>query len=80
MSLSQSDIDNFHLFASQELPHCAPDSGLEDLLNKWQIQREQQEALASIRRGIADADAGRVHDIDTVDSQIRAKLGFPARR
>lgn len=80
MSLSQGDIDSFHVFASQELPHLGPNQGLEDIMKKWQAEREQAEALASIRRGVADAEAGRFQNIATVDQGIREKLGFPARR
>ena len=80
MSLSQSDIDRFHLFASQELTHLGPDQDLEEIVKRWQTQREQAEALASIRRGVEDAEAGRVQDIGTVDKSIREKIGFPARR
>jgi hypothetical protein len=80
MSLSQSDIDRFHQFASQELTQLGPDQDLEEIVKRWQTQREQAEALASIRRGVEDAEAGRFQDIGTVDKGIREKLGFPARR
>jgi predicted transcriptional regulator len=76
MSISQSDIDSFHLFASRELPNCAPGQMLEDLARKWQLQREQEETLASIRRGIEDAEAGRVRSIAEVDERISAELGM----
>jgi predicted transcriptional regulator len=80
MSISQSDIDNFHSFATQELPHCGPGQQLEDLARKWQLQREQEETIASIRRGVADAEAGRVHSLADVDERIRTELGLPACR
>ncbi len=80
MSLSQSDIDSFHLFASQELTHLGPGQDLEEIVRRWQTQREEAEALASIRRGVEDAEAGRFQDIGTVDKGIREKLGFPTRR
>ena len=37
------------------------------------------ETLASIRRGVADAEAGRLRDIEEVDVSIRGQLGFPCR-
>jgi predicted transcriptional regulator len=80
MSISQNDIDSFHSFAMQELPNCSPGQQLEDLARKWQLQREQEETLASIRRGIADADAGRVQPLSKVDERIRTELGLPARQ
>ena len=80
MSLSQSDIDSFHLFASQELTLLGPDQDLEEIVRRWQAQLKQAETLASIRRGVKDAEAGRFQDIGTVDRSIREKLGFPARR
>jgi predicted transcriptional regulator len=80
MSISQSDIDSFHAFAMQQLPTCGPGQQLEDLARKWQLQREQEETLASIRRGVADAEAGRVQSLSAVDERIRTELGLPARR
>jgi antitoxin ParD1/3/4 len=36
---------------------------------------------ASIRRGIADADAGRVHDLDEVEAELDAKYAaMPHKR
>jgi hypothetical protein len=80
MSVSQSDLDNFHHFASQELSHRGAELSLDDLLNKWRAQQEQAETMASIRRGVEDANSGRVHDLADVDAKIRTELGFPARR
>jgi hypothetical protein len=80
MSISQSDIDSFHSYAMQELSNCGPGQLLEDLARKWQLQREQEETLASIRRGVADAEAGRVQSVAAVDERIRTELGLPTRR
>ena len=80
MTMSQSELDSFHNFATNILAHGNRDISLEDLVSQWHSQREHAETLASIRRGLDDAGAGRVHDIDDVDAQIRAELGFPARR
>jgi hypothetical protein len=79
MSITQHDIDSFHQFASQQLPLCGTGADLEELLKRWQQRREEEETVASIQRGIADVEAGRVATLAEVDDGIRAKLGFPAR-
>ena len=80
MSISQSDLDSFHHFASHELSQRGAGLSLEDLLDKWRAEREHAETIASIRRGVKDANAGRMHDLADVDTKIRTELGFPARR
>jgi CMP-2-keto-3-deoxyoctulosonic acid synthetase len=80
MSVNQSDLDSFHDFASQAIAHQSANLSLEELLEQWRTQREQAEAIASIRRGVEDAGADRSHNLDHVDTKIRGELGFPARR
>jgi len=80
MTAIQSDLDGFHNFASEELARSGRDLTLEDLLRQWRARQEQAETLASIRRGIADSEAGRVQGLTAVDDSIRVELGFPARR
>ena len=79
MPISQYDIDSFHSFATGELTKDNRNQSMEDLVERWRSQREEKETLASIQRGIEDADAGRVNSLDEVDANIRQKLGFPAR-
>ena len=79
MSVSQSDLDSFHHFASQAITQSGADVSLDHLLNEWRARQEHDETIVSIRRGVADAEAGRVRDLAEVDAQIRRELGFPAR-
>ncbi len=79
MTINQSDLDSFHHFATNELAHGGPELNLEELISRWQAERDHAETVASIRRGITDADSGRVHDLDDVDTKIRSELGFSAR-
>jgi hypothetical protein len=79
MAANQHELDSFHNFASQALP-AAGDASLEDLLAVWRSEQERKEAVASIRRGVADADAGRTRSLSEVDADIRAKLGLSPRQ
>jgi hypothetical protein len=80
MTVNQSDLDSFHDFATSFLAQTDSEFSLEELVNKWRAERELAEAVESVRRGIADAEAGRVHDLADIDEKIRKELGFPARR
>lgn len=80
MTAIESDLDSFHHFASAELAHGGRNLTLEELLQQWRARQAHAETLASIRRGVDDAEAGRVHDLTAVDAKIRAELGFPGRR
>jgi predicted transcriptional regulator len=79
MAANQSELDSFHSFASQALPG-ASHATLEDLLAVWRTEQERAEAVASIRRGVADAAAGRLCSLSEVDADIRAKLRLPPRQ
>src|SRR5437762_2192498 len=63
MTVNQSELDSFHHFATHELAHAGRDLELEELIRHWHEQRERSETVQSIRRGVADADAGRLHDL-----------------
>ena len=80
MTVNQSDLDSFHHFATNMLAHSDRDFSLEELLKKWRAEREMAETVQSVRRGVADAEAGRTHDLADVDAKIRQELGFHVRR
>jgi Arc/MetJ-type ribon-helix-helix transcriptional regulator len=42
----------------------------------WAL-RERDEAMAGIRAGLADLDAGRTRSLDDVDAQLRHKYDIP---
>lgn len=78
MRVSQSELDSFHRFASQELSR-GRDMNIQDLVSQWLAQQERAESIASIQRGVEDAEADRTRDLREVDISIRARLGFPER-
>jgi hypothetical protein len=79
MSISQSELDSFHQFALEALGRSGHEVSLEDLVRQWHAQQEHEATLASVSRGVQDADAGRTRDVVDVDTAIRTELGFPAR-
>lgn len=79
MTVNQSDLDSFHHFATHILAHAGRDLSLEELIGKWRAEREYAETVESVRRGVSDAESGRVHDLADVDAKIRTELGFPPR-
>jgi hypothetical protein len=80
MMISQNELDNFHLFASNEIARAGRNVSLEELVSQWQARQVDPEAVASIRRGVEDASAGRTKALSEVDENIRTGLGFSARR
>ena len=79
MSITQTELNNFHEFATHLLAGAERELSLEQIVDQWQSERERAETIDSIRRGIADATAGRTRDLAKVDSKIRNELGFPKR-
>ncbi|HEX4000445.1 MAG TPA: hypothetical protein VHX65_17975 [Pirellulales bacterium] len=80
MIVSQSDIDSFHQFATRAISERGLGLSLEELLEQRHAEQEREETIESVRRGVEDADAGRVRSIAEVDKAIRDALGFPNRR
>jgi hypothetical protein len=78
--LSQSDLDSFHVFATNEIARCGQGVSLQELVKAWLAQQIDGESVDSVRRGVADADAGRMQSLADVDAKIRTELGFSARR
>jgi len=79
MAVSLHDIDSFHDFAAEQLASGGQEESLENLLVRWRAQQEEADTLASVQRGVEDAEAGRVRSLQEVDATIRSKLGFPAK-
>jgi predicted transcriptional regulator len=75
MSISQGELDSFHQFARDALSAANTDLNWEQLLERWRERREELETLASVRRGVEDADAGRLQGLSEVDAAIRATNG-----
>jgi hypothetical protein len=80
MIISQSDLDSFHLFASRAIAQRGQGLSFEELVEQWRAEQEREETIESVRRGVEDADAGRVRSLAEVDKAIREKLAFPDRR
>jgi hypothetical protein len=78
--LSQSDLDNFHLFATNEIAHGGQDVSLQELLRRWLAQQVDGDCVESIGRGMADAEVGRMRSLAHVDAKIQTELGLCARR
>ena len=79
MTATQENIDSFHRFATERLKNGSQDLSMDELYRQWRAAREEAETVASIQRGLDDAEAGRVRSLDEVDADIRQELGFPAR-
>lgn len=73
MSVTQTDLDDFRRFASERLATRGANS-LADLLREWEAARERVETLDSIRRGLANADAGRIRPTQDVLDELRSGL------
>jgi antitoxin ParD1/3/4 len=49
---------------------------IREALRGWMDRERRLASLdASIARGVADADAGRVHEVDAVRTELRGRLG-----
>jgi hypothetical protein len=67
MTVDQSDLDSFHDFATNLLSHTNRHFSLEELVKQWRSERERAETVESVLRGVADAGAGRLHDLADVE-------------
>ena len=77
--MTQQEIDSFHQFALDKLGLDEADElSLDDVYDIWRIEHpnstELSESLASLRRGLADLEAGRVFPARAVIEELREKF------
>lgn len=82
--MTQQEIDSFHHFATDKLGlDEAEELSLDDIFDLWRIENpnssELAESLASLRRGLADIEAGRVFTARAVIEELRRKLELGRR-
>jgi hypothetical protein len=66
-----SELRSFCEYLDQRIAGGEVELTSENALRDW---REMQESLQSIRRGIADADAGRIRTADSLLDELQARL------
>ncbi len=78
MSTVIEQIEAFHQYVLEQTQIDASAASLEDLFQRWYASRlseaELEQSLRSLRRGLADADAGRLVDADVAIRETRARL------
>jgi len=74
MSATLDELAEFQQFAAEQLRNGGAALSLEELLERWRGQRptddELAESLASLQRGLADIEAGRVFPARTVIQEL----------
>jgi hypothetical protein len=77
MSSIRQDLDSFNQFAAERLAAGERAESLDDLYTEWHDRRARDEINQAIRRGLADADAGRYEPADQAMESIRVEFGLP---
>ncbi len=79
MAITQADLSNFHQFACAKLASDKVET-MHELFDLWLMrypsQQEQTDTMAAIREGLADVEAGRIHNFDDVNAEIRVAHGW----
>lgn len=79
MPVSQTDLQNFHAFALAAIG-SKPVESMPELFDLWLLQnpspQEQDDAASAVREGLSDIEAGRIHDFDQVNAEIRSRHGW----
>lgn len=66
-----SELFSFREYLDQRIASGEAELTPENALRDW---REMQESLQSIRRGLADADAGRIRTAESLLDELQARL------
>ena len=70
-STATTELTSFRDFLDKRIADGESELTPEAALRVW---RERQETVHAIRRGLADADAGRVRPADDLFEELRARL------
>ena len=68
--VANSELESFHQFVGDRLRNGCAEVSPEQVLARW---RERNATIESVRRGIADVDAGRTRPADDVLAELRSK-------
>ena len=69
-----SELQNFRQYLDQRFVDGSEQLSPEEALRDW---REHQQTIQSIRRGLADLEAGRTRPADEVIEELRTRLTRP---
>lgn len=76
MTSTRDELERFQQFAADRLATAASEPSFDELFLEWQDRRERETVNQAIRRGLADADAGRHEPIEQAMAAIREEFGF----
>ena len=78
MSTVIEEVEAFRQYVLEHSRTSSTGASLEDLFQRWYASRlseaDLEQSLQSLRRGLADADAGRLIDADVAIQETRARL------
>ena len=78
MSTVIEQVEAFRQYVLEQSQIDASDSSLEDLFQRWYASRlseaELEQSLQSLKRGLEDAEAGRLVDADVAIQETRSRL------
>lgn len=66
-----SELQSFREYLDRRITDGDVELSPENLLREW---REMRESMQSVRRGIADADAGRIRTAESLLDELQARL------
>jgi hypothetical protein len=73
MGVTQADIESFQRFAVERLAACGAES-MTELLRAWETAEQRRETIESVKRGIADLEAGRTRPANEVLDELRGRI------
>jgi hypothetical protein len=76
MSKLVTELNEFHRYAVERAEEGG-DVSIEECLDAWRAEQERREVVAHVQEGIADADAGRLTDLETFDREFRQRFNIP---
>ena len=78
MSTVIEQVEAFRQYVLEQTQIDASDASLEDLFQRWYASRlseaELEQSLQSLKRGLEDAEAGRLVDADVAIQETRSRL------
>ncbi len=82
MVITQKELDDFYLYASQRLANSGSGMSLPELVDLWMLEHpsaaEQAEVKEVVRQGNADIESGNYRTIDQFMDDFRRKHNIPA--
>jgi hypothetical protein len=79
MSVTPQELDEFHSYVQSRLDQSNPPESLQECLDQWRRERDEEDVLNDIQVATTEIEAGMGLPLDQATHQLREELSWYGR-